>query len=87
MIHPFEVTLALGVVLLCLEMLTAAYVSLSLGIGMLSVSLAEAITGRFAFDRDLLVFGGATLLAFAALRLVFGRKGDVRIADGDINRF
>lgn len=87
MIHPFEITLVIGVALLCLEMLTATYVSLSLGIGVLGASLAEAVAGDFVLNRDMLIFGGATIIAFIALRLVFGRRGDVKIADGDVNQF
>lgn len=87
MVHPFEVSLALGVTLLCLEMLTATYVSLSLGIGLLGTSLIEVIMGGFSIDRDVLVFGIATVLSFILLRKVFGRKGDTNVIDGDVNQF
>lgn len=87
MIHPFEIALILGAALLCLEILTATYVSLSLGIAFLCVALVELVTGRFALDRDALVFGIITILSFIALRKIFGRKGDTRINDGDVNQF
>jgi membrane protein implicated in regulation of membrane protease activity len=87
MIHPCEVSLVLGTTLLGLEMLTGIYVSLSLGIGLLGVSLVEVIGGGFFVDRDVLVFGVVTVLSFVLLRKVFGRKGDTKVIDGDVNQF
>lgn len=87
MIRPFEITLVLGVALLCLEMLTATYVSLSLGVGLLGVSLVEVITGGFSVRRDVLVFGIVTVSSFISLRKIFGRKDDTKVSDGDVNEF
>lgn len=86
-LHPFELALLAAVVLLILEVFTGTFVFLSFCLGSLSVAGAEFMTGTFALGRDSLLFGTISALAIIALRKLFGRSGDAKRPNGDINDY
>lgn len=87
MIQPFEIALFLGILFLCIEILTSTYISLSFSIGLFGVSIVEVIMGGFSIDRDIFIFLFLTIIAFVGLRKLFGRKGDSVVVKGDINQY
>ena len=78
------VALGLGVV----ELVTGSFVFLGFAIGMVATSLAQALTGRFDVNRDLLIFALSAIVAFVVIRRLFRRRDDTRVAErDDINRY
>ncbi len=85
---PWQISLLIALGLGVVELVTGSLVFLGFAIGMVATSLAQALTGRFDVNRDLLIFAFSAIAAFVVMRRVFRRRDDTRGADrGDINRY
>ncbi len=86
-IQPFEVTLALSVVLLIVEMFSGAFVFISFSAALFIVSMVQFILHNFSPYRDVSIFIVVTVASFLGLRLTFKAKGDTKACKGDINEY
>jgi membrane protein implicated in regulation of membrane protease activity len=85
--QPFELALLAAVILLVLEVFTGTFVFLSFCVGSVAVAAASACTGHFSIGRDALLFATVSTLTIVAMRLVFGRKGDTKRSEQDVNDY
>jgi membrane protein implicated in regulation of membrane protease activity len=86
-LHGWEWALLAAVVLAIIEVLTGAYVALSLAFGCLAVAAAEYVANEPALLRDAAVFALTAGLAVFVLRQAFARPGDSKAAQGDVNDY
>ena len=86
-LYGWEWALLAAVVLTIIEVLTGAYVALSLALGCLAVAVAEFAASGPAFLRDAAVFALIAGLAVFVVRQVFARPGDSKTAQGDVNDY
>jgi membrane protein implicated in regulation of membrane protease activity len=85
--QPFEVAMAMAILVLALEMLTGAFVFLSFSTALFAVTGAEVFFRDFSFKRDVLIFATVSVATFIGLRLAFRTKGDTMITKNDINDY
>ena len=85
--HPYELALAVAVVLAALEVITGTFIFLGFCLGSLVAAGVEFLSGKFSFGRDALLFAAVGVLAIIALRLAFGHPGDTTHAKGDVNDY
>jgi membrane protein implicated in regulation of membrane protease activity len=86
-LRPWEWALLAAVVLAAIEVLSGAFVALSLAIGCLAVAAAEWLWGGAGIEIDAVAFAAASGLAVLLLRRLFARPGDSRHAQGDVNEY
>lgn len=80
------VWLAAAVVLAILEVLVAGFVFLGFAVGAAVIGLLLALGIALSFPWHFLLFALVSLLAWVAMRKVFGlRRGQVKTFDHDIN--
>jgi membrane protein implicated in regulation of membrane protease activity len=81
------VWMSAALILATLEVLAPGYIFLGFAIGALAVGLLEVLgLTSFGLPMTLVIFAVMSLVAYLALRWVFGlRHGDAKIWDRDIN--
>ncbi len=77
---------AASIVFLIIEVLAPGFIALGFAVGAVLVGILLAVTGLASLPLALLIFAVGSLVAWVAIRKVFGvRKGQVKIWDTDIN--
>ncbi|MDP4908572.1 MAG: hypothetical protein NWQ00_03535 [Burkholderiaceae bacterium] len=83
----YQITLALALLMVVIEIFTGSFLFLGFGIGLLVLVPIQYFTGEFSLARDVIVFACSSLIAFVVLRKVFRHKGDTRETKNDVNQY
>lgn len=83
----YQITLALALLMVVIEIFTGSFLFLGFGIGLLVLVPIQYFTGEFSLARDVIVFACSSLIAFVVLRKVFRHKGDTRETENDVNQY
>lgn len=85
--QPFEIALALAIILLIIELLTGTFVIVCFSPALLIVAGVEYVFHGFSFWRDFFVFAVIVVMSSLVVRLLFKTKSDSKNAETDINDY
>ena len=85
--QPYEIALALAIILLIIELLTGTFVIVCFSPALLVVAGVEYIFHGFSFWRDFFVFVVVVVLSSLVVRLLFKTKSSSKNEDKDINEY
>ena len=86
-LEPYQLSLVAAFLLVLVEVITGAFFFLGMGVGALLVALLQWLTGEWSFNRDLLLFAVASVLAFTAFRKFFKKPRDQSSEANDVNQY
>ena len=87
MLHPFEIALLLGALLLLLELITGTFVIVCFSPALFVIALVEFVCGNFNPWRDTALFFLLVIGFSLVVRLIFRRRGDSKSTGSDINDY
>lgn len=87
MLHPFEIALILGAVLLIFELLTGSFVVVCFAPALFVIALVEFMFHGFNLLREFLVFVVVVIGASLMIRMVFKNQEDAKKSTKDINDY
>lgn len=86
-IHLYQITLAIAILLIGVEIFTNTFVFLGFAIGMFVLVPVHYFSESISIGRDSLIFSITAITSFFILRRVFLHKKDVASSKEDVNQY